>query len=130
MMPQLANWAEDRNGSDTAAARVPLTPHGTTADPQIPDQRCCIAEIVRVVPPEVHIERRCLWLLVQSGCLKSPASDLVVVPGAVAEDVAIKSDAELPINRAGSNCNVVVPVTFPEQHRTALLAESSPPRIA
>src|SRR5262249_40186396 len=72
----------------------------------------------------------CLCLLVQSGCLKSPASDLVVVPGAVAEDVAIKSDAELPIDRAGSNCNVVVPVTLPEQRRTALLAESSPPRIA
>jgi hypothetical protein len=55
---------------------------------------------------------------------------LVVVSGAVAEDVAIKSDAELPIDRAGSDCNVVVPVTFPGQHRTALLAESSPPRIA
>lgn len=56
--------------------------------------------------------------------------DLIVVPGAVAENVALKSDAELPIDRAGGNCNVVVPVTFPEQHRTALLAESSPPRIA
>ena len=71
-----------------------------------------------------------LWLLVQSGCLKSPASDLIVVPGAVAEDVAIKGDAELAIDRAGSNCNVVVPVTFPKQWRTALLAESSLPRIA
>ena len=45
---------------------------------------------------------RCLGLLVQSGCLKSPAGDLVVVPGALAEDVAIQSDAELPVDGAGS----------------------------
>jgi hypothetical protein len=65
---------------------------------------------------------RCLGLLVQSGCLKSPAGDLVVVPGALAEDVAIQSDAELPVDGTGSNCDVVIPVTFPEQYRTALLA--------
>src|SRR5262249_56610676 len=79
---------------------------------------------------EVQVKQKCLWLLVQSGCLKSPAGDLVVGPGGGAEDVALESDAELPIDRTCSNCNVVVPLTFPEQHRTALLAESSPPRIA
>src|ERR1700730_4401175 len=71
-----------------------------------------------------------LGLLVQSRRLESPAGDLIVVPGAVAENVALKSDAELPIDRAGGNCNVVVAVAFPEQHRTALLAESAPSRIA
>ena len=42
----------------------------------------------------------------------------------------LQSDAELPVDGAGSNCDVVIPVTFPEQHRTALLAEPSLPRIA
>jgi len=96
-------------------------------------------EVTKWLKPSVNVSRytvtarvslRCLGLLVQSRCLKSPAGDLVVVPGARAEDVAIQSDAELAIDGAGSNCDVVVRVTFPEQHRTALLAEPSTPRIA
>src|SRR5215471_12035572 len=68
-----------------------------------------------------------LWLLVQSRCLKSPASDLVIVPGAVAEDVAIKSDAELSVGRAGSNCNVV-PYPSPFQNNTEPHCSQNPRR--
>jgi hypothetical protein len=34
-------------------------PSGTTADPQIPDTRCCTSEIVRVVPiADLHVATR------------------------------------------------------------------------
>src|SRR5687768_17397145 len=66
----------------------------------------------RAAPAEVQVAPRCLGLLVQSRCLESPAGDLIVVPGAGAENVALERDAELAIDRAGGNCNVVVPLTF------------------
>jgi len=48
---------------------------------------------------------------------------IMVNKGLVTREEADIAVPELPVDRPGGNCNVVVPVTFPEQHRTALLAE-------